>query len=205
MRLFRPWFFLKYLFPEAIFRINTKGKSLYLTFDDGPDPESTELLIGMLDKFGIKGIFFCSGRAAEKYPGLVIRLLDSGHLIGNHGYNHYNGWKTPTKVYSDDVEKASKFINSRLFRPPYGQLKLSQYRLLIKEYSIFFWDLMPYDFDKSLSREESLTVLKRMIRPGSVIVFHDNPKSVSIDLLNKFIGHALNSGYRFELPVLLSG
>jgi peptidoglycan/xylan/chitin deacetylase (PgdA/CDA1 family) len=202
MRFFRTFFFLKYFYPDAIFRVDTKEKILYLTFDDGPNPGSTENLIGILDKFGIKGIFFCSGKGAEKHPELVSRLSACGHLIGNHGYNHLDGWKTPTKVYSDDVEKASKFIHSRLFRPPYGHLKLSQYKLLMKEYLIFFWDLMPYDFDKSLSREESLTVLKRMIRPGSVIVFHDTPTAVSADLLNEFISHALNTGYRFDLPVL---
>jgi peptidoglycan/xylan/chitin deacetylase (PgdA/CDA1 family) len=149
-------------------------------------------------------LFFCSGKAAERYPDLIRRLLDCGHIIGNHGYNHYDGWKVPENVYKDDIKRASAFIESRLFRPPYGRLKLSQYREIIKEYSIFFWDLMPYDFDKNFSRERSLSVLKKKIRPGSVIVFHDTPDAVSVDLLNEFIFHAHNHGYRFALPPLKS-
>jgi peptidoglycan/xylan/chitin deacetylase (PgdA/CDA1 family) len=202
MKLFRPWFFFRYLYPDAIIRLNTKEKVLCLTFDDGPDPGSTENIIAILEKFGIKGIFFCSGKAAEKYPQLVRLISAGGHVIGNHGYNHYDGWKTPTNDYSDDIKKGSMFINSRLFRPPYGHLKLRQYKLLVKEYIIFFWDLMPYDFDKSFSREKSLIVLKRLIRPGSVIVFHDTPTAFSVDTLSEFISHAVNTGYRFVLPDL---
>jgi peptidoglycan-N-acetylglucosamine deacetylase len=201
MRLFRPGFFLKYLYPEAIFRIDTEEKILYLTFDDGPNPGSTEFLIGQLNKFGIKAMFFCSGNAVEKFPDLMKKLQNNGHLIGNHGYSHYNGWKTPTSVYKKDIEKASRFIDSRFFRPPYGRLKRNQYREIIKEYSIYFWDLMPYDFDKNFSREKSLNVLKKKIRPGSVIVLHDTPNAVTANLLNEFIEYALNNGYRFNLPV----
>jgi peptidoglycan/xylan/chitin deacetylase (PgdA/CDA1 family) len=200
MKLFRPCFFLKWFYPGAIFRIDTEEKTLYLTFDDGPNPGSTELLIGILGKFGIKGLFFCSGREAEKYPDLIRKLKDCGHLIGNHGYNHYDGWMTSREKYKDDIKKASEFIDSRLFRPPYGHLKLSQYRQIVKEYSVFFWDLMPFDFDKNFSRERLMNVLKKKIRPGSVIVFHDTPTAISVELLFEFFNYALDQGYRFGLP-----
>ena len=200
MRLFRPGFLLKYLYPEAIFRLDTKEKVVCLTFDDGPDPGSTDQIMGILNNSGIKGVFFCSGKNCEKYPDLVRCLEENEHIIGNHGFNHIDGWKTSTAGYIDDISKASELIGSRLFRPPYGHVNRRQYKLLLKNFSIFFWDLMPYDFDKEFSKEDSLSVLKRKIRPGSIIVFHDTPAAVSKDILPDFIEYAQENGYRFVLP-----
>lgn len=201
MRLFRPGFLLKYLYPEAIFRLDTTDRAICLTFDDGPDPGSTGQIVRILNNSGIKGVFFCSGKKAEKYPDLVRLLEENRHVIGNHGFNHPDGWKTSIAGYIDDISRASELNGTHLFRPPYGRIKLRQYRLLIKRFSIFFWDLMPYDFDKGFSKEDSLNVLKRKIRPGSIIVFHDTPFAVSKDILPDFIKYAHENGYRFVLPV----
>jgi peptidoglycan/xylan/chitin deacetylase (PgdA/CDA1 family) len=97
MRLFRPCFIAGWLYPEAIFRIRTTEKLLCLTFDDGPDPGSTPQLLDILDKYNIKSLFFCDGRAAEKYPDLIKRMISRGHIIGNHGYSHLDGWRTSLK------------------------------------------------------------------------------------------------------------
>ena len=130
MRFFRPCFVAGWIYPEALFRIKTTEKLLYLTFDDGPDPESTPVLLEILEKHNIKVIFFCNGRAAEKYPELIGQIKSQGHLIGNHGYNHLDGWRTSTEKYIADVENAAGFTSSDLFRPPYGRLSLGQYRKL---------------------------------------------------------------------------
>lgn len=200
MKFFRPGLFLRFCYPGAIFRIGTKEKVLYLTFDDGPNPDSTEKLIGILGNYGIKGVFFCSGKAAAKYPDQLNTILKNGHVIGNHGFSHLDGCKTADNIYLSDIREASKYIDSRLFRPPYGHLTFRQFRLLKKEFSVFFWDVMPFDYDRNFSREKSLAVLKKKIRPGSVIVLHDTPASVSSFPLTDFIGYALNNGYRFGLP-----
>jgi peptidoglycan/xylan/chitin deacetylase (PgdA/CDA1 family) len=202
MRFFRLCFLAGWLYPDAFFRIKTDEKLLFLSFDDGPDPYSTPGLLEVLKKFGIKALFFCDGRAAEKYPELVMKIISEGHVIGNHGNKHMNGWVTPTDKYVDDVRKASAFTSSRLFRPPYGRITLRQYRKLKIDYKIFFWDLMPYDFDISFGVSNSLRVLRKNIRRGSVIVFHDNSQSMAPDILPEFIDYCHSKEFRFSLPPL---
>ncbi|MCX6255166.1 MAG: polysaccharide deacetylase family protein [Bacteroidia bacterium] len=202
MRLFRPSLIAGWLYPEAIFRISTTEKVLCLTFDDGPDPDSTPQLLDILDKYDIKALFFCNGRAAEKYPGLIKRIISKGHLIGNHGYNHLNGWVTSRESYVADVANAAPYTSSSLFRPPYGHLRFNQYKKLGETYKIVFWDIMPYDFDSRLSSKKSLLILKKKIRPGSVIVLHDNTKNKSTEFIEDFILFTRNEGYRFDNSVV---
>lgn len=200
MRFFRPSVFFRFLYPGAFFRIEEKNKVLYLTFDDGPDPVSTPVAIDILERQNVKGMFFCSGKAAEKYPLLVEKLKSEGHLIGNHGYNHYKGCSTSFRSYCMDVEYASVFTSGRFFRPPYGKITPGQYRFLSRQYHIFFWDIMPYDFDRDYDSKECLNVLKRMIRPGSVIVLHDKPESSFPEFLDDFIVYAKGQDYNFDRP-----
>jgi peptidoglycan/xylan/chitin deacetylase (PgdA/CDA1 family) len=200
MRLFRPFFFAQCLYPDAIFRIKTTRKELWLTFDDGPDPVSTPGLLNILGKHDVKALFFCNGSAAEKYPDLIEQIKAQGHLIGNHGYSHLNGWKTPVSEYLIDVERASVVTSSVFFRPSYGRLKISQYLKLRKKYKIIFWDLMPYDFDMSFGTDKSMKILIEKLRPGSVIVLHDRPESTLNKDLEYFIRTALEQGYAFILP-----
>ena len=200
MRLFRPCFVARWLYPEALFRINKAEKQLCLTFDDGPDPDSSPKVLDILNKYDVKAIFFCDGRAAEKHADLIDLIKSKGHLIGNHGYSHLDGWKTSVKKYVADTEDAAKHTSPYLFRPPYGRLKLGQYRQLKKRYKIVFWDLMPFDFDRSFHPAESYNILLRKIRPGSLIVLHDQPYSSLIPFLHQFIETANHRGYRFVLP-----
>jgi peptidoglycan-N-acetylglucosamine deacetylase len=199
MRLFRPCFIEGWLYPEAIFRIKTDEKLLYLTFDDGPDPDSTPELINLLDSANVKGLFFCDGNASEKYPELVELIISKGHVVGNHGFMHFDGWRTVTEKYIEDISMADGFTNSPFFRPPYGRMKIGQYKRLKEKYKIVLWDLMPYDFDRNFGSEKSLQILKNKIRPGSIIVLHDKPSSVANTILSEFITYAISSGYRFEM------
>jgi peptidoglycan-N-acetylglucosamine deacetylase len=198
MRLFRPVFFARWLYPEAIFRVRTTSNVLYLTFDDGPDPVSTPRLLGVLKMHDIRALFFCDGRAAEKFPDLITRMRNEGHLIGNHGYCHFDGWYTDTDKYINDVTRASVFTSDKIFRPPYGRLTNKQMRLL-KSYKIAFWDTMAYDFDATFGSTKSLNVLKKRKRPGSIIVLHDKASSCANDILDEFITSSIASGYRFKL------
>jgi len=200
MRLFRPCFLSSWFFRDAVFRIKTCEKLLCLTFDDGPNPGSTPQILDLLERHDIRAVFFCNGKSAEEYPDLVDLIKSKEHIIGNHGYAHLNGWGTPLKDYLNDVAHASEFTAGILFRPPYGRLRFNQYRLIKKTYKIVFWDVMPYDFDYRYGREKSLKLLKEKIRPGSIIVLHDNPGSTVLGCLNDFILFALGEKYRFALP-----
>ena len=198
MRFFRTFSPAGWLFPEAIFRIKSPEKNAYLTFDDGPDPESTPELLDILYSANVKAVFFCCGYAAEKFPGLVFEIKRRGHLVGNHGYYHLNGWKISAKEYCDNADKASYFTSSSLFRPPYGRLRISQYNHLKKTFRIVFWDIMCYDFDPGFGAHRSMYVLKQKLRPGSIIVLHDTRNSTCRTFLKDFLEDAMAKGYNFE-------
>lgn len=199
MKLFRPWFFLKYLYPGSVFRIKTKEKVLYLTFDDGPNPGSTDKLISILSKHNVKALFFCSGKAAEKNPRLMEKIRNNGHITGNHGYNHRDGLRTSVTDYLDDVAQSSEFTSEEIFRPPYGRMKQGQFKEIRRQYTVIFWDLMPYDFNTSFGPGNTLRILKSKIRPGSIIVLHDTLTSSANSILDDFIKFSIKAGYRFEL------
>jgi len=200
MKLYRPWFFARWLYPAAISRLKTGEKILCLTFDDGPDPESTPLLLDTLAKHGVRAIFFCSGCRAVENPELVSRIKSEGHLIGNHGYRHLDGFFTSISDYIEDIKSAAPLTSQNLFRPPYGRMRIRQYRQLILTFRVMLWDLMSYDFDRRFGKGKSLSVLRKKIRRGSIIVLHDKPESTVHEFLEEFIMHCFSLGYRFELP-----
>jgi peptidoglycan/xylan/chitin deacetylase (PgdA/CDA1 family) len=204
MRLFRARFIDSCFLSSACFRIKTTEKVLCLTFDDGPDGGSTLSLLNIIERYNIKAIFFCNGNSAKKYPELMERIKSGGHIIGNHGFNHLDGFKTSTERYFENASEADHLTSDKLFRPPYGRLRPAQYRKLTGTYKIIMWDLMPYDFDKGFGKEKSLSVLKKKIREGSIIVLHDREDSTAYEFLEEFILYCFSRGYRFELPACLN-
>jgi peptidoglycan/xylan/chitin deacetylase (PgdA/CDA1 family) len=200
MRLFGPFPAARLFYPGAVFRFGTKWKEACLTFDDGPNPLSTPVILEVLEKHHIRAIFFCTGMNAEKYPDLIMRIIAGGHIVGNHGYSHLNGFKHPSSRYIKDVRRATKCTSLLFFRPPYGRLRPAQYHILKRSFRIVFWDIMTYDFDRKLDPDIIFNLLMRKIRPGSIIVFHDKPESSVMTLLEDFLLSAAGKGYRFVLP-----
>lgn len=200
MRLARPFFLAPILFREALFRIDTTEKILCLTFDDGPDRYTTLPILEILERSGIRAVFFCTGTMAETQPEVIGRIKSAGHIIGNHGYEHLSGFRTPADLYTDNVQAASGLTSSKIFRPPYGQITPTQYSILSRSYRIVFWDVMVYDFDPEFDYIRSLKMLKTSIRPGSIIVLHDKERSTAQLFLEDFIKFAKSEGYRFEIP-----
>ena len=188
------------LFPEAFFREETTEKVLFLTFDDGPGILSTIPLLNILSKHNIKTVFFCSGKSAAENPDLIYKIKSDGHIIGNHGYNHFKGLFTSNQKYLKDVKAAAEFTSDSFFRPPYGSLRINQYRELKKLYRIIMWDIMPYDFDRTFGSARTLLILKKYLRPGSVVVLHDSERSTVLEFLEDFIQFATGEGYIFRLP-----
>lgn len=185
------------VYPDAIYRIRGTGKKLCLTFDDGPDPVSTPHILDILSAHNVKATFFCTGSKVLASPGLFGRIASEGHAVGNHGFSHLNGLKTPVRKYCLDILRGRDITCSNLFRPPYGRLRARQYKILERSMQIVFWDLMPYDFDRSLSPEASYRVLTQRMRAGSLIVLHDTASSNAIQFLDRFIHKALADGYVF--------
>lgn len=199
MRFFRPVFPAALLYPDALFRLETDKKLLCLTFDDGPDPDSTPAILRILKKNDIRGLFFCDGSKAKAYPELVQLISSDGHLLGNHGFSHLDGCRTSKKDYIDDVFLADRYTSSHLFRPPFGRMKFAQYYVLRKKYRIILWDIMPYDFDSSFGRDKSLSVLIKKTKPGSVICLHDQASSTAVSFLDEYINHVMFLEYKFMI------
>lgn len=101
-------------------KIKSASKVLYLTFDDGPEPNITEFILNELHEHNIKATFFCCGSNIEKYPDLFQQIQEKGHLLGNHTYSHVNGLKISYKDYVDDIAGCEKHVANNIFRPPWG-------------------------------------------------------------------------------------
>jgi len=176
-----PWWTKKY-FSSYIWDLPPNGKSVYLTFDDGPDPDVTQWVLNELKKYNALATFFCIGNNVEKFPDVYQTILNSGHATGNHSYSHPNGWQTDVETYIDDVAAAAKFISTNLFRPPYGRIKSSQAKkipdaLQRKDAKIIMWDVLSADFDPSFTPETCLSNVLKNVRPGSIVVFHDSERA----------------------------
>lgn len=169
----------RFFFKNLVFFIPqpTRIKKVYLTFDDGPNPETTPFILNTLKRFEAKGTFFLLGKNAKAYPDLVKQILMEGHQIGNHTYNHLNGWKTNNQEYFQDIEKAKIEIASTLFRPPYGKIKISQAKQLSKSYKVIMWHLSAQDYRPDFIGKKCLESLKKNTKSGSIIVFHDSVKA----------------------------
>ncbi len=150
---------------------------VYITFDDGPHPEITPKVISLLRNYNAEAAFFCVGDNVRKYPDVFKYIKSEGHSVGNHSFNHLNGWKTKNNIYYKNIEKADNIISSGLFRPPFGRISPAQIRHLKKQYEIVMWSVLSYDFDARISREDCLGHSVNNCRPGSIIVFHDSEKA----------------------------
>jgi len=154
--------------------------SVYITFDDGPHPVATPFAMEQLNKYGAKATFFCVGNNVSKYPDIYAQLLANGHAVGNHTFDHVSGWKLSGDGYLRNITKAKAYINSDLFRPPYGRIKYSQVRKLKQAYpgwKIVMWDILSCDFDKTMSPQQCMDNVLNNIRPGSIVIFHDSEKA----------------------------
>ncbi len=177
---------IKTLFSKWIWDIPNTKKVVYLTFDDGPTPEVTSWVLDELNKYNFKATFFCIGDNIRKYPVIFKKIISEGHAVGNHTFNHLNGWKTSTQNYIDNTELCQEIIDknmqynsdSKIFRPPYGKIKKAQSRALLKMgYKIIMWDVLSADFDGKITNEECLNNVIMNLQPGSIIVFHDSIKA----------------------------
>lgn len=154
-------------------------KSIYLTFDDGPHPDSTPAILKLLNQANAKATFFCLGSQVELYPDVYKIIKEQGHSTGNHGYEHLDGFKISTRKFLTNVGKAGKMIDSQLFRPPYGHITPLQAKRLTSEFKIVFWDLLYADYKKDFNPEKAFNMSKKHITPGSILVLHDRPENFS--------------------------
>jgi peptidoglycan-N-acetylglucosamine deacetylase len=167
---------LPILFSSYTWKVKTKDKELFLTFDDGPHPLITPWVIEQLRLFNAKATFFCVGENVKKFPETYSQILDAGHDVGNHTFHHKNGWQTPKEDYFSDIYLAKNLIQSKLLRPPYGRIKNSQARVLAKEFEIIMWSKLSRDYEQNLNVKESYKQMCK-VKNGDILVFHDSDKA----------------------------
>jgi len=191
---------LKPLAADLVWDIPTVEDELFLTFDDGPHPEVTGEVLDYLQAYGAKATFFCVGRNAEQYPELKERILAEGHSIGNHTYAHEKGWNTPKSEYIRSVLKCSDFVESELFRPPFGRISRAQMAALKNRFHIVMWDVLSGDFDPRAGGVKCAMNVINNARRGSIVVFHDSLKCKDNMLfaLPRVLQHFREKGFRFS-------
>ena len=215
----QPAKWLRWLYPRATWRMDKNERAVYLTFDDGPIPESTPFILDTLAEYDARATFFMVGDNVRKHPGLFKQIVDAGHQVGNHTFNHIRGFENTFKSYQSNTDRAQQFMREAcgdlpaqtlehalqplLFRPPHGHMTWSQYLMLKKHYRIVMWDLVTRDYSKKLRGPQVLANVMRYARNGSIITFHDSLKSWNNDNLAYALPRSLDflkeEGYEFKL------
>ena len=193
---------IRYLYPSAIWRMDKDERAVYLTFDDGPIPRVTPWVLDVLDRYGIKATFFMVGDNIRKHPDEFRMVVERGHRIGNHTFNHIRGLSYDINSYLENTDKACRMMmNTNLFRPPHGYMSPKQYVELKKRYKIIMWDLVTRDYNRKFNGEQILQKVKKYVRNGSIITFHDSLKSEENIryALPKAIEWLMEQGYEFKV------
>ncbi|MHC5309046.1 polysaccharide deacetylase family protein [Myroides sp. LJL116] len=201
-------FILPLLYPSLHWSKPKDTKTVYLTFDDGPIPQVTPWVLSILSKYNIKATFFCIGDNISKHPSIFKEIINQGHQVANHTFNHLNGWKTSKFDYLANIEKCQNImgkttlINNKLFRPPYGKITRSQIKLLQQnDYKIVMWSNLTRDYDKNLDAEKCYQNTINALSPGNIILFHDSLKAEKNlkHTLPKLIEYLIENQYSFGL------
>ncbi len=201
MRIYKVPLFFRRLFRKAgLWEVSTQTKTIYLTFDDGPIPEVTPLVLEILKQYDAKATFFCVGENISKHPDTLKQVLDAGHKIGNHTYNHLRGWEVSQNDYWSNILQSEQYQKTEFFRPPYGRITSKQLRIIRKHFKIVFWSVLTYDYSKYLDVKSALPKIIKATHPGSIVLFHDSKKAKEnvLYLLPRFIEYFLAQGYTFE-------
>jgi peptidoglycan-N-acetylglucosamine deacetylase len=200
MTIYSAPFWIRAIYPKGlIWRVGTSKPEVFLTFDDGPVPDVTPLVVSILKKYNVKATFFCVGENVQKYPEVFDLLLKEGHSIGNHTFHHQKAWKTDHNTYISEVKQCNQLVKSKLFRPPHGQINRKIAKNIGTDYRIIMWSALTGDYDKRLSGDRCLANAINNTRPGSIIVFHDSIKARERMeyALPLYIEYCLGKGFSF--------
>jgi len=191
---------LNKIYPEIIFSGDNKNNKVYLTFDDGPNINITEIVLDILRDYNVKATFFCVGENVLHNKYLFNSIIKDEHAIGNHTYNHLSAWSTNPHNYFQNIIKCNKLFSNSLFRPPWGKLRFSQISTILQDYKIVLWNIDSKDYNTNIPNEKKLSAIKSKMKSGSIILLHDvnKTKENTIFLLPKIIEFAYENNYKFS-------
>ena len=196
------------LMGKAIRFVNTQEKVIALTFDDGPNPEATEKILDLLEKYNAKATFFVVGKNAEKYPELVKVITASGNELGNHSWDHQRlTYKSPAFI-KNQIEKTDKLLRELgykreiPFRAPYGHKLLILPFILMQSHRLhYLWNIELEDWD-SPPPQEMLQSFKEQIKPGSIVLLHDGysgdyqPRQATVKFVEILLSYCKDENYK---------
>lgn len=199
MKLFRTPTIFRWIFPRRTWGFFDTPKKVYLTFDDGPTPSLTSWILEELSKHNLKATFFCVGANVKKYPELMKRIVEEGHVVGNHTMRHEKGTSIDKDLYLQSIAETNELVQSNLFRPPYGRLPMNFTSTINKKYRIIMWTWLSYDYDKTVSVSTILQKAQK-IKGGDILVVHDNEKVTERikEILPELISIVQGKGLEFE-------
>lgn len=199
-------YLMKTCLPRHFFMVDmpASSRTIYLTFDDGPDPVETTRVLDALKKNNIKATFFLIGEKIQKNPELVKRILEEGHVIGHHTYFHKQPHQVNARELKEEIEKTEKLMMdisgkpASLFRPPLGKLTLGKMMVLWKKgKSVCLWNNDPRDYSCS-DLDQVLDHFKdQPVQAGDVILMHDN-HPYAADAISYLNESATQSNLKFE-------
>ena len=180
--------------------------TVYLTFDDGPTTVATDAILRLLDRYAAHATFFLIGHHVQAHPKRVRRIAESGHAVGNHTFTHVDAWQTAHSTVVRELEHTAQAITAHtgvpvpLLRPPYGHLTPALCRWAAhRDARVVMWDVMPADFQRGASATSVARFATAYVRPGSIVVLHDNPMTepVTLEALEAILRWGAAHGWRF--------
>lgn len=178
------------------------GKAVYLTFDDGPDPDTTPQVLEVLAEYNAKATFFVVGSHAESQGDLLKKIYDAGHAIANHSWSHRKLGNLDWDTFEAEVEATSQVLGgygSRCLRPPYGDVGPNLFANAAKAgYTIIYWSVDPLDW----LNQNPKTIAKRVLartQPGAIVLLHDggDSRAGTIAALRTILATLSAEGYTF--------
>lgn len=185
-----PSYFVRQFCPDALWRKEGTDGSIYLTFDDGPIPESTPWLLETLGRYNVQATFFVVGNNVRCHPNLFFDIVRYGHDVGNHTFHHLNRLHCTREEYLTDIRLCDEQIAQCMdmygmaypsapsfFRPPHGLLD-RRTSMMLEGKKIVQWDVVTRDYSPRMDASGIIEVVKHYSRSGSIITMHDSLKSI---------------------------
>jgi peptidoglycan-N-acetylglucosamine deacetylase len=196
-------------FGPVITKYSTRGRTLWLTIDDGPDPQTTPQVLALLEKYGARATFFLIGAKAAKYPGLTRMILEAGHSIGNHTQTHpeFGFWRLPPNELAREIDRFESTLSSLglpppiWFRAPAGIKNPFLHPILAaRGLRLVAWSARA--FDTQIDEPEKIVDrIKRSIRSGNIILFHEAQRpDVCLNALDQLLRELTSEQFRLIVP-----
>jgi peptidoglycan/xylan/chitin deacetylase (PgdA/CDA1 family) len=211
-----PWVFMQFMRPRsqafgpAVTRFTPRGRDVWLTIDDGPDPASTPAVLELLRRHGARATFFLVGERVRGHPELARRIADEGHGIGNHTLTHpaWSFWGALPGRTSEEIDGcvAALLLSNapfqRHFRPPVGVRNPFLEPLLAdRAMRLVLWSARGFD-GGGRSPAGALRTIARSIRPGAIVLAHEGGAHAArrLEFLTLLLEHLGREGYSCVIP-----